>query len=62
MASIKGSNEKVKNLSKSKNIKNLAKSKKSNFTKAKVNGVSKTDFFTFKARVTFIQLRKTFIK
>lgn len=43
-------------------IEKLAKSKKSNFTKVKVNRALKTDFFTLKARVIFIQLRKAFIK
>lgn len=53
---------KIKNLSKAKNIKKLAISKKSNFIRAKVNEVSKTDFLTPKTRVAFTQLRKTFTK
>lgn len=53
---------KVKNLSKTKNIAKLAKSKQLDFTKTKIHKISKTDFFTRKTKITFTQLRKTFIK
>ena len=44
---------KIKNLSKTKNINKLAKSKKLNFTRAKVDEVSRTDFLTPKAKIAF---------
>lgn len=44
---------KVKNLLKVKNIKKSALSKNSDFSKTKVTKASKTDFVTFKTRVTF---------
>lgn len=54
--------KKIKILSKNKNIEKLAKFKTSNFIKVQTNEVSKTDFFTFKAKIAFTQLRKTVIK
>lgn len=55
-----GIGKKMKNLLKAKNFEKLTKSKKPAKTKAKKT--FKTRFFIFKARVTFIYLRKVFTK
>lgn len=54
--------KKVKSLSKTKNIEKLSKSKKSDFTKAKSNGIFATDFLISKAKIVFISLKKFFTK
>lgn len=53
-------NNKVKNLLQDKNIKKLAKSKKPDFLKSK--NITRLNFFTTKAKLTFTKLRQAFIK
>lgn len=62
VGSVVGDNndEEIKNLLKVKNIKNLVKFQKP--AKNKANRAFKTSFFTPKAKIAFIQLRKAFIK
>lgn len=55
-------NRKIKNLFKTKNIEKSVESKKSAFSKSKINKVSGIDFFTPKPMVAFSQLRKAFTK
>lgn len=43
-------------------MKKLVKLKTSDFVKVKSNKVFKSNFFIFKAKITFTQSRKTFIK